>query len=138
MIINDNLATLVLFNSSILESKSTSEGVSSNADKHNIDIKRALCVILGVLNVQMDTLLFIVNSGIASRVEHELESLLLERLCEHFTDFLVEEWANAFCVLQDSNLSSQSSVHATELETNDTAADNGHLLWDLLEFEGAS
>ena len=132
MIINDNLATFVLFNTSILESKSTSEGVSSNADKHNINIKLALCAILGVLQVQMDTLLFVVDSALASCVEHEFESLLLERLCEDFADFGIEEWANAFCVLQDGYLSSQSSVHATELETNDTATDNSHLLWDLL------
>ena len=132
MIINDNLTTVVLFNTSILESKSTSEGVSSNADKHNINIKLALCAILGVLQVQMDTLLFVVDSGLASRVEHEFDSLLLERLCEDFADFGIEEWANAFCVLQDSDFSSQSSVHATELETNDTATDNSHLLWDLL------
>ena len=132
MIINDNLTTFVLFNTSILESKSTSEGVSSNADKHNINIKLALCAILGVLQVQMDTLLFVVDSALASCVEHEFESLLLERLCEDFADFGIEEWANAFCVLQDGYLSSQSSVHATELETNDTATDNSHLLWDLL------
>lgn len=132
MIINDNLATFVLFNTSILESKSTSEGVSSNADKHNINIKLALCAILGVLQVQMDTLLFVVDSALASCVEHEFESLLLERLCEDFADFGIEEWANAFCVLQDGYLSSQSSVHATELETNDTASNNSHLLWDLL------
>ena len=138
MVIDFNLTTVVHDDSRVFEAKSTSIGVSANANENDINIELRLRVVLSVNNVQLDTLLSIVDTASGSRVKHEFDSLLLQRLCESFADFNIEEWANALSVLKDGNLSTESLVNATKLEANDATTDDSHLLRDLLEIKSSS
>ena len=104
MVIDFNLTTVVHDDSRVFEAKSTSIGVSANANENDINIELRLRVVLSVNNVQLDTLLSIVDTASGSRVKHEFDSLLLQRLSECFADFNIEEWANALSVLKNGNL----------------------------------
>ena len=78
VVIDSNLTTVVHDDTSVLEAKSTSVGVSANANENDINIELRLRVVLSVNNVQLDTLLSIVDTASGSRVKHEFNSLLLQ------------------------------------------------------------
>lgn len=138
MVIDDNLSTVIHSNSSVFETKSASESVSANADQHDIGVELRLTVILGVCNVQFDTLGFIVYTGCGSCVHHKLNALLLQRLSENFSNFIVEEWANTISVLQYSNLGAESGIDATKFKSDNTATNDCHLVGNLFQIKCAS
>ena len=125
-------------NSSVLEAKTASEGVSSDGDEADIDIKGALFAILSVLKVELHTVLSAVNTGGDFSVHVELQALFLKRLMESFADLNIEEGANTIGMLHHSDFRAEASVNATELEADNTATNDGHSLGDFLELEGAS
>ena len=71
-------------------------------------------------------------------VSHDLESLLLKRVSESLANLNIEEGANTISVLEDGHFSSESGIHTTKLEANNTTADDGHFLRDLLELKSTS
>mmetsp|Transcript_9723 Transcript_9723/g.13288 ORF Transcript_9723/g.13288 Transcript_9723/m.13288 type:complete len:250 (-) Transcript_9723:28-777(-) len=57
---------------------------------------------------------------------------------ESLADLSVEEGANTISVLQHGDIRAEALVHATELEADNTAANDGHALRDLLQGESTS
>ncbi len=77
------------------------------------------------------------HGGLDALGEDKVELLLGENLLEGGGDFRVEAGGDAVVVLDDRNLAAEALVHGAELETNDTSTNNGELLGNPVEREGA-
>lgn len=89
------------------------------------------------LNVELQQGLAIIP-GSDLGVEHELHALLGQSLLNVLADLSVHAWSSDLAQeLNNSDLRAQSAPDTAHLQTNDTTANDNHLLWHLFQGNGA-
>mmetsp|Transcript_27552 Transcript_27552/g.77203 ORF Transcript_27552/g.77203 Transcript_27552/m.77203 type:complete len:365 (+) Transcript_27552:278-1372(+) len=69
-------------------------------------------------------------------LEVELEPLLLQRGLELLGQFLIHAWAQTVHEFEDGDIGTQSRPDGSHLQSDDTAADDGHVFWDFGDVQG--
>ena len=76
-VVSDDLAAFIHCDASVFKSESTSECVTSDANKADVDVKSALLIVLRVLYIQLNTVRLVVDAIAHLCVQHKLDALLL-------------------------------------------------------------
>lgn len=133
--VNFDLASFVGLKTGLFELKATGEGVSSDRDEEDISIENENFSGLFVLDVNLDSLLFVVNTVCDTVVTQELNALFLEDLLVFLGYFGIQEWADHRSMLNNSNFCAETGIHRAHLESDDSTSEDDHLFWDRGKFQ---
>lgn len=137
-LVDDHTATLVNLKANVLKTKAVGVWTATDGNEDNVSIEGLLFSALGGLNSDLDALALGITSGDLG-VELELHALLLEKLLRLLCDVLVHtRAANLAQVLNDGDLRAKARPHGGHLKTDDTTANDGHLLRNFLQGDSAS
>ena len=84
------------------------------------------------MKVQLNSLLLVVDSVNYLVVQQKFNTLFLQNVLETNADFLIEERTDTIGVLDNCYIRAKARINGAHFETDNSTADNNHLLWNCL------